>query len=87
MVLKKGLSKKVDKSLETLVKALTPRLMLGCSLLVISDGSGLRFFGLGRARAFPCRARARVGLRPDYEGFFGRARALHFRARVGLGPG
>ena len=52
-----------------------------------SDGSGLRFFGLGRARAFPCRARARVGLRPDYEGFFGRARALHFRARVGLGPG
>ena len=52
-----------------------------------SDGSGLRFFGLGRARAFCFRARARVGPRPDYEGFFGRARALYFRARVGLGPG
>ena len=33
----KGLSKKVDKSLETLVKALTPRLMLGCSLLVMHN--------------------------------------------------
>ena len=53
----------------------------------ISDGSGPRFFGLGRARAFRFRARARVGLRPDNEGFFGRARALNFRARVGLGPG
>lgn len=38
MVLKKrSFHQKVDKSLEDLVKALTPRLMLGCSLLVMHN--------------------------------------------------
>ena len=52
--------------------------------LNISDGSGLRFFGLGRARAF--RFRARVGPRPDFEGFFRAGSGFAFsgsgRARV-----
>ena len=35
-----------------------------------SDGSGLRFFGLGRARALHTRARARVGPQPDFEAIY-----------------
>ena len=51
-----------------------------------SDGSGLRFFGLGRARALRCRARVGLGPGPIMKLLVGRARAFHFRARVGLGP-
>ena len=40
------------------------------ALLTTSDGSGRRFFGLGRARALHTRARARVGPQPDFEAIY-----------------
>ena len=51
-------------------------------MIFTSDGSGLRFFGLGRARALRFRARVGLGPGPIMKLLVGRARAFHFRARA-----